>query len=172
MELSKKHKDFADLVIQGLEPKHAYKKVYPKSSDHSALTKGRILWKKEDINNYIKQNTKIIDENKVNMVVEQQKELYWTNLCTAEKNFEILANIAYSTTAVIEDVAIFEGAVFPFKRHSQSQERVSAIKVINQMKGFDAPKKIAQTDVNGNDKMSTEDIEKLNDFVAKLNSLK
>lgn len=170
-KLSKKHKDFANLVIQGIEPQQAYTQVY-NTSGESARVNSYALLQKATIKEYIESFTKKIDEKLSNKLIEQQSELIYTSLCTAEKNYAMLHKIAYSMEKVIPHTEYFEGIGTDGYRFATAKERMDAIKLINQMKGFDAPFKVAQTDSAGNDVISSDDIQELHAIVDLLNGKK
>ena len=170
-KLSKKHKDFANLVIQGIEPRQAYQEVY-KASDETSRVESYRLLQIPTVKDYINTFTAKIDEKLSNKLIEQQTELIYTHLCTAEKNYDMLHKIAYSLEKVIPHTEYFEGRGTDGYRYATAKERMDAIKLINQMKGFDAPFKIAETDTEGNDIISSKDIEELHSIVEMLNGKK
>ena len=170
-KLSKKHKDFANLIIQGKEPRQAYQEVY-KASDETSRVESYRLQQIPTIKAYIKSFTDKIDEKLSNKLIEQQTDLIYTNLCTAENNYAMLHKIAYSLDKVIPHTEYFEGRGTDGLRYATAAERLNAIKLINQMKGFDAPFKIAETDPDGKPVMTSKDIDKLHSIVEELNGKK
>ena len=170
-KLSKKHKDFANLVIQGIEPREAYKRIY-NAIDETCRTESHKLQQKPTIKQYIESFTKKIDEKLSEKIIEAQSELIYTALCTAENNYAMLHKIAYSMDKVIPHTEYFEGVGTDGYRYATAAERMNAIKLINQMKGFDAPFKIAETDTQGNDVISSSDIQELHSLVDRLNGKK
>ncbi len=171
-KLSKKHKDFADLIIQGKEPREAYGIVYPKAQPESARVKSSKLLQEVTITDYIQKHTAKVEEKLSNKLIDAQTELIYTSLCTAEKNYAMLHKIAYSMEKVIPHTEYFEGIGTDGYRFATAKERMDAIKLINQMKGFDAPFKVAQTDSAGNDVISSDDIQELHAIVDLLNGKK
>ena len=170
-KLSKKHKDFADLIIQGIDQAEAYAQVY-KVQPESARVSSYNLLQNATIKEYIKSFTDKINEKLSNKLIEQQTDLIYTNLCTAENNYAMLHKIAYSLDKVIPHTEYFEGRGTDGLRYATAAERLNAIKLINQMKGFDAPFKIAETDTKGNDLISSSDIQELHSLVDRLNGKK
>lgn len=166
--MKQEHKIFADAVILGKSEKEAYRLAYPNASDKSCLDRGRKLSNNVEINNYIK-NIQSKVQNKVEEKLSNAlSDEIVVELLSAKKKREILSKIANSELT-IEKAIVTKFGVEVVNCKPDAMDIMKAIDLDNKMCGDYAPTKIAETDSEGNDKLNSEDIKQLRDYVKQLN---
>jgi hypothetical protein len=161
MELSQKHKVFAEAIIEGLSPELAYSKAYPKSKPTSARVESYRLLQITTVANYIKEKSSRIEELATNKAIEALKDKIVSKVLTVEERKQILTDIAlgkvqYKTYEVIQNENEDTGEItFGTKPITVAEpmigDRIRAISELSRMGGDYAPTKVAQTDSEGKD---------------------
>lgn len=146
--ISEKHKRFADLYLETLDYTASYQAVYPNAKKRSASVKGYNLLQKVEIKEYIKQLNDKIDFETQNRIIESRSGQQTIALLSLARKREILSQIANSEATMIEYANTKAGPI-PIDRKPNFIEIIKAIDTDNKMTGDEAPKKIAETDIEG-----------------------
>jgi hypothetical protein len=102
-------------------------------------------------------NKRQIELDKISVDVE--KERIKSALLKREEALLIVANIAKGNLRKVGDDVIIPS----------DSDRLRAIERLSKMCGWESPTKIAETDSEGNDKLNSEDLKELSDYIKKLN---
>jgi hypothetical protein len=162
------HKIFADAVINGTSEKDAYKLAYPSATEKSCLDRGRKLSNNVEIGNYIRQIQSKIQNKVENKLSEAISNEIVIELLTVAKKREILSKIA-NGEMVIEKAVGSKFGVEIVDCKPDAMDIMKAIDLDNKMCGIYI-NKIAQTDTNGNDVLTEQDISEIASLVNKLNA--
>lgn len=161
------HKIFADAIIQGVPEKDAYKLAYPSATEKSCLDRGRKLSNNVEIATYIGRIQSKIQNKVENKLSDALSNQITIELLTVAKKREILSKIA-NGDMVIEKAVATKLGVEMVDCKPDAMDIMKAIDLDNKMCGIYITK-VAETDVNGNDKLNVDDLKELSDFVKQLN---
>ena len=156
MELSQKHKVFAEAVIEGLSPTDAYFRAYATENKETCRSRGHKLSQNVTVAAYIKEKSHKIEELATNKAVEELKDKIVRVALTVEERKQILEDIAlgktqYKTYEVIQtDEETPDGMpIFGTRPITVSEpsldHRVKAIAELNRMGGDYAATKTTVT---------------------------
>lgn len=161
MELSQKHKVFAEAIIDGLSPSDAYYKAYNSENKETCRSRGHKLSQNVTIAKYIKEKASKIEELATNKAADVLKDKIVSQVLTVEERKQILTDIAlgkiqYKTYEVIQNENEDTGEVtFGTKPITVAEpmisDRIRAISELSRMVGDYATTKVAQTDSEGKD---------------------
>lgn len=161
------HKIFADAIINGTSEKDAYKLAYPSATEKSCLDRGRKLSNNVEIATYVGRIQSKIQNKVENKLSDTLSNEIVTELLTVAKKREILSKIANGDLLVEKAVGTKLGIEI-VKAKPDAMDIMKAIDLDNKMCGIYITK-VAETDVNGNDKLNVDDLKELSDFVKQLN---
>ena len=108
---------------------------------------------------YEKQYDLTLNKGKDDIILDAEKERLKKAILTKFERMEIASNIARGKAWKSGDVMIIPTAT----------DRMKACDYLSKIDGDYAPTKIAETDINGNDKLNVDDLKELSDFVKQLN---
>ena len=100
-----------------------------------------------------------LNKGKDDIILDAEKERQKKAILTKFERMEIASNIARGKAWKSGDVMIIPTAT----------DRMKACDYLSKIDGDYAPTKIAETDINGNDKLNVDDLKELSDFVKQLN---
>ena len=100
-----------------------------------------------------------LNKGKDDIILESEKERLKSAILTKFERMEIASNIAKGKAWRSGDVMVVPNA----------SDRMKACDYLSKIDGDYAPTKIAETDINGNDKLNVDDLKELSDFVKQLN---
>lgn len=157
MEISAKHKIFANEVIRGKTATEAYSIAYPNAKPTSCRVESYKILQKPTISEYIKIETDKIKELATIEAVTELKDKMVVLLSDAEQKKQILADIyngklLYKTYEPVYDEDSDTWATKPLTIAEPSLDtRIKAIQAHNLMTGDNAPTKVANTTFDGQD---------------------
>ena len=149
MELSQKHKAFADEIIKGRTPQEAYATAYPNAKPTSCRVESYKLLQKPTIADYIKEVSSKIADLANNKAAEELKDKIVSNVFTAEEKKQILRDIAigkltYKTYEPVYDEKTEKWGTKPISvAEPNLDQRIKAIQAHNLMTGDNAPPRAA-----------------------------
>ena len=100
-----------------------------------------------------------LNKGKDDIILESEKERLKSAILTKFERMEIASNIARGKAWKSGNVMVVPNA----------SDRMKACDYLSKIDGDYAPTKVAETDVNGNDKLNVDDLKELSDFVKQLN---
>ena len=100
-----------------------------------------------------------LNKGKDDIILDAEKERLKSAILTKFERMEIASNIARGKAWKSGNVMIVPSA----------SDRMKACDYLSKIDGDYAPTKVAETDVNGNDKLNVDDLKELSDFVKQLN---
>lgn len=156
MELKPKYKLFADTYLSTGDPIAAYQKAYPNATKNSARVKSYTLLQNVTISAYIKEISYKIEAEAQNKLVNKLSDREAYNLLTYQEKREILAKISRGEILIPVKKVVWDDEQRKFVNIEMMEvadhsARMKALDLDNKMTGHEAPKKIANTDKDGND---------------------
>ena len=100
-----------------------------------------------------------LNKGKDDIILDSEKERLKSAILTKLERMEIASNIAKGKAWKSGNVMVVPNA----------SDRMKACDYLSKIDGDYAPTKVAETDVNGNDKLNVDDLKELSDFVKQLN---
>ena len=100
-----------------------------------------------------------LNKGKDDIILDSEKERLKSAILTKFERMEIASNIARGKAWKVGNEVIIPTA----------NDKLKACDYLSKIDGDYAPTKVAETDVNGNDKLNVDDLKELSDFVKQLN---
>lgn len=100
-----------------------------------------------------------LNKEKDDIILDAEKERLKSAILTKFERMEIASNIARGKAWKVGTEVIIPTA----------NDKLKACDYLSKIDGDYAPTKIAETDINGNDKLNLDDLKELSDFVKQLN---
>ena len=100
-----------------------------------------------------------LNKGKDDIILDAEKERLKSAILTKFERMEIASNIARGKAWKVGAEVIIPTA----------NDKLKACDYLSKIDGDYAPTKVAETDVNGNDKLNVDDLKELSDFVKQLN---
>jgi hypothetical protein len=161
MELSAKHKVFANEIIRGRTPAEAYSTAYPKSNATTCRVNSYKILQNTTVAEYIRQETDKISQQATKEAINELKDKIVADYLEIHEKRTILADIARKkiVTKTYEPLYDEENEKWVTKPLTISEptidQIVKAIATDNLMVGANAPTKVANTTASGEDKEET-----------------
>lgn len=147
MELSQKHKVFAEEYTKTGNVAIAYKAAFPKAKNESAIrAKGSQLVKKESVKNYISHLQQLAEQKSVEIAANKIKPIFLS--LNEKRNF--LRQVALGEIE-IEMATANKGKVVHYTRKANFSERLAAIELDSRLSGD--LKQASNNDGSGEDKL-------------------
>ena len=108
MPLKEKHLKFANEYMRTGKPMESYLTAYPEATNRTASSSAQKLLRKPDIQEYIKQQTKLMDEAKADTMREAYKEIAQKEVASIAELDMILTQIVRGTATVDHIIPVYE----------------------------------------------------------------